>query len=111
MKQTVWRKTSDFAALHAALRTELGAAFDVEFPRLSSWVRSLTCSADDNAELARSLLHDYFGAVLASGAARFSRALRTFVREADRPDWPDAVGPIDLAAHDLPHDSSATEWW
>ena len=25
-------------------------------------------------------------------------------------DWP-AAGPIDLAVHDLPHRSSATEWW
>ncbi|MFI5288645.1 MAG: lipocalin-like domain-containing protein, partial [Polyangia bacterium] len=25
-------------------------------------------------------------------------------------DWPSS-GPIDLAAHDLPHRSSATEWW
>jgi geranylgeranyl pyrophosphate synthase/predicted secreted hydrolase len=25
-------------------------------------------------------------------------------------DWPEA-GPIDLAVHDLPHRSSATEWW
>ena len=25
-------------------------------------------------------------------------------------DWP-AKGPIDLAVHDLPHRSSATEWW
>ena len=25
-------------------------------------------------------------------------------------DWPQE-GPIDLAVHDLPHRSSATEWW
>src|SRR5690242_21265199 len=25
-------------------------------------------------------------------------------------DWP-APGPIDLSVHDLPHRSSATEWW
>ena len=31
--------------------------------------------------------------------------------ENERPtDWP-APGPIDLGVHDLPHASSATEWW
>ena len=27
------------------------------------------------------------------------------------PDWPSRMGDIDLDAHDLPHDSAATEWW
>jgi predicted secreted hydrolase len=27
------------------------------------------------------------------------------------PDWPALTGDIDLAVHDLPHDSSDTEWW
>ena len=26
-------------------------------------------------------------------------------------DWPSRIGDIDLAVHDLPHDSAATEWW
>ncbi len=26
-------------------------------------------------------------------------------------DWPEPSGPIDLSVHDLPHDSSALEWW
>ena len=38
-------------------------------------------------------------------------ALRSFLLPAQRPDWPDAVGAIDLSVHDRPHDSSATEWW
>lgn len=38
-------------------------------------------------------------------------SLRFFLLPAQRPDWPSAVGPIDLALHDRPHDSSATEWW
>ena len=38
-------------------------------------------------------------------------ALRSFLLPAQRPDWPDAVGAIDLSLHDRPHDSSATEWW
>ena len=40
-----------------------------------------------------------------------SRHLLSFLTPAERPDWPPAFGAIDLAVHDLPHDSSATEWW
>ena len=37
-------------------------------------------------------------------------AMATFIMSPARPDWPDA-GPLDLTLHDLPHCSSATEWW
>jgi predicted secreted hydrolase len=43
--------------------------------------------------------------------APHTRVLRAFLAPAERPDWPGPVGEIDLALHDLPHASSATEWW
>lgn len=40
-----------------------------------------------------------------------SVVLRSFLKAPQRADWPGHFGPIDLDAHDLPHESSATEWW
>lgn len=108
--QAVWRTVADFRALHDALRAEL-PRFGLAFPALRRWFRSLTSSSDDAAELQRSLLENYLETVLQQPGAPRSRALRTFLAEADRPDWPSSVGAIDLALHDLPHESSATEWW
>ena len=44
-------------------------------------------------------------------AVSSSRQFRRFLSPADRPDWPSTIGDINLLVHDLPHASSATEWW
>jgi geranylgeranyl pyrophosphate synthase/predicted secreted hydrolase len=108
----VWRTQFDFRKLHEALVAELGAAaFTTAFPALSKWHWSITSTAGDTAEVRRSLLDDYLQAVIALPAAAASRALSAFLRASDKPDWPSSFGAIDLAKHDLPHESSATEWW
>lgn len=68
-------------------------------------------SANDSAEMRRSMFDEYLRSTLSHPAASRTKALRAFLRESDRPDWPPAVGAIDLRQHDLPHDSSVTEWW
>jgi hypothetical protein len=73
--------------------------------------QAFNVSTSDFADIRRCLLHNYLQAALTHEAAASTVALRSFLRSAQRKDWPDAVGPIDLKAHDLPHDSSATEWW
>ena len=80
-------------------------------------MQRLSCTADDSAELQRCALDNFLKSAAAADAAAAgasgggSRALAAFVSQAVRPDWPDAVGAIDLALHDRPHDSSVTEWW
>jgi hypothetical protein len=49
--------------------------------------------------------------VLAHPLVCNSKTLLNFLRPSERSDWPSAVGPIDLSVHDLPHESSQTEWW
>ena len=73
--------------------------------------QALNVSTNDFADIRRCLLQNYLQAALSHEAAADAVALRAFLRSAQRADWPDAVGPIDLTLHDRPHDSSATEWW
>ena len=54
---------------------------------------------------------DFSQALLASPAIASSKVLLNFLRPSERDDWPAAVGDIDLSVHDLPHESSQTEWW
>jgi geranylgeranyl pyrophosphate synthase/predicted secreted hydrolase len=93
------------------LLKEMGAAFPVAFPALWTWHWPLTLSSADSAELRRSLLEEYLLAVDADPRAARSAALLAFLRPSGRPDWPAAFGGIDLMKQDLPHASSATEWW
>ena len=108
--QEVWRSYADFKALHAALSAETDKTLAAEFPR-SSWFRQLGTSLADFADLRRALLENYLKAVLAHPIASSSKALRNFLKPSERADWPAAVGAIDLGVHDLPHESSQTEWW
>ena len=125
-QQSVWRSYADFRQLHAALAAEAaaeaaaaaGAAsarrqrrrFDLALPPRQTLLQRLSCTVDDSAELLRCALDDWLKAAAAATEGA-SRALAAFVSEAVRPDWPDAVGAIDLERHDRPHDSSVTEWW
>lgn len=68
-------------------------------------------SLHDFTDVRRALLDNYLKGVLANELAAQSRALRLFLKPAEREDWPSATGDIDLAVHDLPHESSQTEWW
>ena len=108
---SVWHSQRDFRTLHASLLAELGAGFSIAFPSLWAWHWPFTLSGDDSAELRRSLLEDYMIALAAEPRAASSAALRAFLRPSGRPDWPAAFGKIDLMKQDLPHASSATEWW
>jgi geranylgeranyl pyrophosphate synthase/predicted secreted hydrolase len=110
----VWRSFRDFRMLDAALQKETRGAFvsGALFPKSKGWWgRTLGASVEDYADLRRCLLENYLQAALAHPQAGKTRALRTFLKPSDRPDWPASVGAIDLAVHDLPHESSATEWW
>lgn len=71
----------------------------------------MTSSRRDRAELQRCLLDNHLQARVARKEVQRSKALRAFVLESERHDWPDALGAIDLSIHDAPHESSATEWW
>lgn len=50
-------------------------------------------------------------AALAMPTAKDSAHFRGFLREPERHDWPSQFGAVDLMKHDLPHESSVTEWW
>lgn len=73
--------------------------------------RQIGTSLRDFTDLRRALLENYLKAVLAHPIASKSRTLLNFLKASERADWPTAVGVIDLSLHDLPHDSSQTEWW
>ena len=62
-------------------------------------------------DVRRALLDNYLKCVLAHPLAAASPSLAAFLSPSDFPDWPAAEGAIDLAVHDLPHESSQTEWW
>jgi predicted secreted hydrolase len=49
--------------------------------------------------------------LLSQPIANKSKTLLNFLKPSEREDWPSAVGAIDLDMHDLPHESSQTEWW
>merc|ERR1719421_307389 len=58
--------------------------------------------------------------VFASTAYRFPQSASSVISNSSslrsgvsslRPDWPAMVGALDLDIHDLPHESSTTEWW
>lgn len=112
-KQSVWRSFRDFKALVVALSKETQNTFDSSnFPRGKQWwQRPFAASLEDYADLQRCLLENYLRSALSHVQAGTSKALRTFLKPSDRPDWPSSVGAIDLNVHDLPHNSSATEWW
>ncbi len=112
-REVAWRRASAFSDLHASLCGALGAPFSssVSFPSLGSWLGNLFSSRVDIAETQRSLLESYLQAVVAHPLSKGAPALHSFLHQLERPDWPSPTGPIDLASHDLPHDSSATEWW
>lgn len=110
-RQVVWRTFSDFKVLHESVSRELGGKEALPFPQTASWLQTLSYSLADRAELRRVLLDNYCKALVAHPTASRTHAFRAFLKESDRPDWPASVGPIDLAVHDLPHASSATEWW
>lgn len=111
VEQAVWRTYAEFKDLDETLRRELGqVAPAAELPR-GGWLRPLSHSLNDFADLRRCLLENYLKALLAEPSTASSRAFRAFLRPAERPDWPASIGPIDLSVHDLPHASSATEWW
>lgn len=112
-KQTVWRSFAEFKALHQALLKETDKTLGADFPRAAGWLQrsAVATSLSDFAECRRALLDNYLKAVLVHPLACNSRSLRTFLKPAEREDWPTATGDIDLSVHDLPHDSSQTEWW
>jgi predicted secreted hydrolase len=94
------------------LLKETDKTLGADLPRAAGWLqRSVATSLHDFADIRRALLDNYLKAVLAHPLAAASRSLRTFLKPAEREDWPTATGDIDLALHDLPHDSSQTEWW
>ena len=109
--ETAYRRAVSFEALHGALRAELGAAYALAFPALGGWWSELFSSRADAAELQRNLLESYLQRALAAPGGAASRALASFLHQLERPDWPSPTGAIDLRLHDLPHESSATEWW
>ena len=65
----------------------------------------------DFVDVRRALLDNYLKTVLSHPLASSSRSLAAFLSGDTRADWPPSVGDIDLAVHDLPHESSQTEWW
>ena len=48
--------------------------------------------------------------VVAIPAVRRSPAFQAFLQAPLRDDWPSLIGELDLEVHDLPHESSWTEW-
>ena len=56
-------------------------------------------------------LQSFIDAVIANDAAASTEMFKAFVLPGLRSDWPAQVGAINLAVHDLPHQSSMTEWW
>lgn len=109
-KQVVWRTFGDFRRLHENLRRETDKSFNINLPR-QQWYQKFVVNFKDAGEFRRCLLDDYLKAALSHESARDTHALRSFLRENERNDWPSAVGLIDLSVHDRPHDSSVTEWW
>lgn len=109
--ETVWRTLRDFRGLHDSISKEIGSAFQIPFPCLNKWLWSVTSSSADMSEVRRSLLDNYLRTLVNQPAVAKCDSLRAFLRSADRPDWPSSIGVIDLNKHDLPHTSSATEWW
>jgi len=99
----VWRRYRQFVHLQEAL-VEEGHTFELPPKR---WFGNMDAEVVEERRIA---LATMLRSVLDS-PARDSAQLQYFVRDADRPDWPAAFGPIDLAVHDRPHESSATEWW
>lgn len=83
----------------------------VAFPKQQSWFQTIRISYEDAAEYKRAALDEYLGSLVDSSVVAKAFPFKVFLSEADRPDWPSPVGDLDLVLHDLPHDSSATEWW
>jgi geranylgeranyl pyrophosphate synthase/predicted secreted hydrolase len=110
-RQSVWRSYADFRALHAAMQLETNKSIAAPFPEQSSWFRQLVTNWTDHMELRRALLENYLKALLSQPIANKSKTLLNFLKPSEREDWPSAVGAIDLDMHDLPHESSQTEWW
>ncbi len=108
----MWCTAAVIRATLRALAQECGAGSGGLPAWTSSALASLWRARTERAEERRGLLDAHLQALLASSPrVRRSPALLACVRESERADWPAAVGRIDLALHDLPHDSSATEWW
>ena len=127
--QTAWRSYRDFRELHATLASAVhaaAAATAATHPSADAWLLSafpaaegvlrgvlgaLTTTPEARAEARRAALDRFVSAAVSHPVTGKLAALRKFLRPGERPDWPEPVGPIDLAVHDLPHESSATEWW
>jgi len=101
---SVYHRYSSFLALHQALSA---AGHEFEFPG-KRWFGNM--DPDFIAERATAL-QAFINAVLVNEQAASHEAFKAFVLPGQRPDWPAMVGAINLAVHDLPHRSSATEWW
>jgi geranylgeranyl pyrophosphate synthase/predicted secreted hydrolase len=87
------------------------SAHCAQLPR-SGWLAgSGLVNRPDFVDVRRALLDNYLKTVVAHPQASASRSLAAFLEPDSRTDWPSAVGDIDLAVHDLPHESSQTEWW
>lgn len=99
----VWRRYREFVQLQEALAEE-GHIFALP-PK--KWFGNMDADVIEERRVALAAL---LRSVLGS-EARESMMLQYFIRDAARPDWPAAFGPIDLVLHDRPHESSATEWW
>lgn len=66
----------------------------------------------DFVELRRLQVDNYLKSLLSIGKRVVDATpFRGFLKPAEVEDWPPSIGPIDLMKHDLPHESSYTEWW
>jgi geranylgeranyl pyrophosphate synthase/predicted secreted hydrolase len=115
-QQQCRRRADAFEALHGALAAELGAAavrgLSLPSQSLAGWlVGALFTPREAAAEQQRAALQAYLQAALALPGAPASAALANFLSPHHFTDWPAPTGPLSLALHDPPHDSSATEWW
>ena len=107
--QEVFRAFSTFVELEDQI-SALKLESSVSLPKipLPGYFRSLT---PDELEVGRALLEAYLKRLIKIPTVNEFMFFRSFLKPTDREDWPSLVGPIDLNKHDLPHASSATEWW
>jgi len=104
--EEIWRAYHEFELLQSKIAT-VAAGFALPARFRGGWV------APDKAEVLefhRTVLGDYLNSLLKNEAVSGSEAFINFLLSVMRFDWPHS-GPIDLVTHDLPHETSATEWW
>lgn len=122
----VWCSLEDFKLLHDEL-VKTGTLHEADEINLvesrrfhlpftaKTWTNRAPFASDsaftDLTELQRLYLDNYMKSLVSISRVRIASSLQAFLKLPYREDWPSALGPIDLRKHDLPHDTSYTEWW